>query len=416
MLQAGIATVDITPPVGIRLEAYSRPSPSTGVLDRLSAVGLALSSGGVRTLLLNVDNVGMLPADTRRVRELIAADLGLAAEQIMVCFTHTHSGPSTDDAVYLQTLAAQLREAASQAMAALRPARAGWGLTQGRIGMNRREKVGGRAVMGSDPAGPVDDRIGLLKVEDAETGRLMGLLVTCTAHGNVLKSDNLLISGDFPAWTRRRLSTALGCPVLVRIGAAGNVNALYRGTVADLELMAEATAGPVLAALPLVETFAEAEVWAGAETLPMPLVDLPLLPEAQALADAVAHHWGVDTEPWLSEVRALLAAGRHSLTLDLEVQLLRVGRGVLAGIPMEPFAETALAIAERLDNPLAFFGGYTNGWAGYLPTAEEFAYGGYEVDWNPVYMGRVAGLLMPAQPHVPELVADVVVRLSRASA
>ena len=39
---------------------------------------------------------------------------------------------------------------------------------------------------------------------------------------------------------------------------------------------------------------------------------------------------------------------------------------------------------ESLQNELAFFGGYTNGYIGYLPTKEEFAYGGYEVELSPV--------------------------------
>ena len=44
---------------------------------------------------------------------------------------------------------------------------------------------------------------------------------------------------------------------------------------------------------------------------------------------------------------------------------------------------------EILQNELAFFGGYTNGYIGYLPTKEEFAYGGYEVELSPVVYGRL---------------------------
>ena len=54
---------------------------------------------------------------------------------------------------------------------------------------------------------------------------------------------------------------------------------------------------------------------------------------------------------------------------------------------MEPFSETALEMKEILQNELAFFGGYTNGYIGYLPTKEEFLYGGYEVELSPVVYG-----------------------------
>ena len=60
---------------------------------------------------------------------------------------------------------------------------------------------------------------------------------------------------------------------------------------------------------------------------------------------------------------------------------------------------------ENLQNELAFFGGYTNGYIGYLPTKEEFLYGGYEVELSPVVYGPVTNLLIP-----PENTAELVVK------
>lgn len=58
---------------------------------------------------------------------------------------------------------------------------------------------------------------------------------------------------------------------------------------------------------------------------------------------------------------------------------------------------------ENLQNELAFFGGYTNGYIGYLPTKEEFLYGGYEVELSPVVYGSVTNLLIPPEENTAEL-------------
>ena len=54
---------------------------------------------------------------------------------------------------------------------------------------------------------------------------------------------------------------------------------------------------------------------------------------------------------------------------------------------------------ENLQNELAFFGGYTNGYIGYLPTKEKFLYGGYEVELSPVVYGSVTNLLIPPEEN-----------------
>ena len=66
---------------------------------------------------------------------------------------------------------------------------------------------------------------------------------------------------------------------------------------------------------------------------------------------------------------------------------------------------------ECLQNELAFFGGYTNGYIGYLPTKEEFAYGGYEVELSPVVYGPVTNLLMPLEENTAELIVKKVTGL-----
>ena len=414
----GFAVVDITPPVGVELCGYHRASASDGVLARLYATAVAFETAEARAMLISVDNVGMVVTDADSVRDRIAEALGMRRSEIMLRFTHTHSGPwvggeQDPHRMNLYALEAHLAHAAREAWEGLRPCRVGWGVAHAQIGENRRERgPDGKVRMGRHPEGPTDNRIGVLKVEDAASGELMGLLVICTAHANVLKGDSTVISGDYPGWAQEMLHRALGCPVAILNGACGNVNARWRGTVRDLERMAQAVSGAVLGTLPLIDPVALSELRTGTLTLEMGLMPLPQPEEARKLADVVAREWEVDTSPWLDVVQRMYVDGKRDLTMDLGVQMLRLQGGVVAGIPMEPFVESALEVRRRLGNEAAFFGGYTNGLIGYLPTEEEFPLGGYEVAWMPVVYGiDCGGYLMPARPETLGRVVDAVARL-----
>jgi len=62
----------------------------------------------------------------------------------------------------------------------------------------------------------------------------------------------------------------------------------------------------------------------------------------------------------------------------LPVRFLRINDMLAWAAPVELFCEIAIAVRNQSPFPQTFFFGYTNGWLGYLPTAQGFAEGGYE--------------------------------------
>jgi len=62
------------------------------------------------------------------------------------------------------------------------------------------------------------------------------------------------------------------------------------------------------------------------------------------------------------------------------VTCLRWGDVTVVAMPGEPFAAQAGAVRNLLGDPGAIVIGYTNGCPGYIPTADEYPLGGYEVD------------------------------------
>ncbi|EEL36039.1 neutral/alkaline non-lysosomal ceramidase N-terminal domain-containing protein [Bacillus toyonensis] len=420
MSKVGVCKVDITPPVGIDFVGYHRETGINNIEERIYGTVFVFEKDEMKTVFISIDNIGMLVEDTNFIREQVASRLHVPFERITVVYTHTHSGPETvgDDPLvqsYKTLLVNNVVHGAVTANNNLKLCEVGWSVTTGNIGVNRRERTpDGRAKMGTNIDGVVDKRIGMLAIKDAETKELSGILVFCTAHPNVLKGNSDELSADYPGITREILEKIVNCPVIIVQGAAGNVNAKYRGSREALKQMAYTLSGHVLTMLPTVTYSPIVNVRTVSSTMQMKLKDIPEIDEIQKMAQLAEKQWGVNADEWLAIVLEKYEQGMRRLSIDLEVQLFQVNDGIFSGIPMEPFSETALEMKEILQNELAFFGGYKNGYIGYLPTKEEFAYGGYEVELSPVVYGPVTNLLMPPEENTEELVVKRVMKLYNA--
>ncbi|MGH1042395.1 neutral/alkaline non-lysosomal ceramidase N-terminal domain-containing protein [Bacillus wiedmannii] len=420
MSKIGVCKVDITPPVGIDFVGYHRETGINNIEECMYGTVFVFEKDETKTVFISIDNIGMLVEDTNMIREQIARELHIPFERITVVYTHTHSGPETvgDHPLvksYKTILVNNVVHGAVTANNNLSPCEIGWSVTTGDIGVNRRERTSdGRAKMGTNIDGVVDKRIGMLAIRNAETKELSGIIVFCTAHPNVLKGDSDVLSADYPGMTREILEKIVNCPVIIVQGAAGNVNAKYRGSREALIQMAYMLSGHVLTMLPAVSYSPIVKLRTISSTMQMKLKDIPEIDEIRRMARFAEKQWGVNTDEWLTIVLEKYKQGIRQLSIDLEVQLFQINDGMFSGIPMEPFSETALEVKDRLQNELAFFGGYMNGYVGYLPSEEEYVYGGYEVELNTVVYGTVTNLLMPPGENTAELVVKRVMELYNA--
>src|SRR5690606_13667459 len=121
----------------------------------------------------------------------------------------------------------KLLDAIEQGLNQLQPARlgAGWGYSQ--ANMNRRAReIDGRTSLGMNPDGPVDRRIGLLRIEK-EDKTPIALIANYAMHGTVMSGANLHISGDGPGIVAEYVEEQIGAPMLYINGAAGNIAPIY---------------------------------------------------------------------------------------------------------------------------------------------------------------------------------------------
>lgn len=290
MSKVGVCKVDITPPLGIDFIGYHRDTGINNIEERIYGTIFVFEKDEMKTVFISIDNIGMLVEDTNFIREQVASRLHVPFERITVVYTHTHSGPETvgDDPLvqsYKTLLVNNVVDGAVTANNNLKLCEVGWGVTTGDIGVNRRERTSdGKAKMGTNIEGVVDKRIGMLAIRDVETKELSGVVIFCTAHPNVVKGDSDVLSADYPGMTRELLEKIVNCPVIIVQGAAGNVNAKYRGSREALNQMAYMLSGHVLTMLPTVTYSPIVNVRTVSSTMQMKLKDIPEIDEIQKTA------------------------------------------------------------------------------------------------------------------------------------
>jgi len=212
-LMAGTAKVEITPPPDVAMSGYARRPYAKGIHDPLFARVLVLADGRTSLALVACDLVWLY--SDRIVREA-REQWGL--DYVVLCGTHTHSGPSAKADDWLVEAETKIVSAIGEAKRNLFAARIGAGARpyQGAyFGYNRRF-VGedGRVTMkwtnpGRVPNGPTDPTVRVFRVED-DAGKTRALAVHYAAHAVVLGGGNPLISGDFPGAMSAYVERELG--------------------------------------------------------------------------------------------------------------------------------------------------------------------------------------------------------------
>ena len=395
-LHFGTAATDITPPVGIAMGGYwARRSGATHIRDRLMAKALVCGCGVTRVALVVVDLVGLDADVVRAIRKRIARTTGIESEAIMVCASHTHSGPLTFpfrgmgriDGRYLAQVADAVVEVVIAADADRRPGRLYYARPEVQIGINRREPHPQGVRIGQNPAGPVVPYAHVLRFVAAD-GR-GATLFNHACHPVVLGPDNLQISGDFASAAMRHIEEQTGDKALFVNGACGDVNPrITNGSFADVEALGQALGQAVLEGCAVAAPLGASAInWAHER------LDLPLRPPPSRWRAEIEHlkgHLRVRLTrgsevskaqlAWAIAMRKWVQAGAARARVQpFAMQALALGELVLLGLEGEIFARYQLDL-EAAHGP-AVLCGLANGCIGYVPTADEYGRGGYEIDF-----------------------------------
>jgi neutral ceramidase len=412
-IRAGTATVDITPPIGYRMEGYFSERPSTGTHDPLQAKAIVLGQGDRQAALVVCDLCALDAAVTGAARTRAQQKTGIPASHILTAATHTHTGPLYFGALrehfhkkatanggndpfekvdYPALLVEKLVQVIADAQAAARPARLDSGTTaQQGLSFNRRFHMkdgsvrcnpGSRNPEIVRSAGPIDPQVGVVLVRDAADSRPLASLTVFALHLDTV--GGTLYSADYPYYLEQALRQSLGNRLVSVFanGTCGDINhfdVTGRQTL-KTQYIGETLAATVKAALPGLKQVTQPRLAVRSEVVQLPL--RTYTPDEVALAEKAMEKMGTGEKPFMDLVKAYEIMGfkaRKPGKLPALVQAIRLDDDTaLVGLPGEVFVELGLAVKKASPFVNTMVVELSQDCPDYVPTRKAFAEGSYE--------------------------------------
>jgi hypothetical protein len=396
---------DATPPVGHSL-CGGWIKPAAAVDDPLEAIGLVLLGAGKPIVLCAVDWTGICNSAHVAWRTALAEAAGTSPERVAVQCVHQHNAPFVCfDAEKLVAAAGDLphivdldfhRRVLEQARKAIADAvRKAEPLTHIAHGQGRVERVASnRRMLGDDgkvkhwrgsasrdplhkelPEGLIDPWLKTVAFYSGE--RKLAACHYYATHPMSFYGDGR-VSSDFVGLARkRRQKDEPDCTHIYFTGAAGNVAAgKYNdgSPQARVELTDRVYAGIVGSEAKLVREPIASFAWRTHDVLP---------PPNEAFAPAAL------AEQIAARDRAVVARNRPAYTLayrqrfeaktPIVLSALHVNDIRLLHLPAESFIEYQLAAQKTSPEQFVATAAYGDGGPWYIPTADAYPQGGYEV-------------------------------------
>ena len=421
MLRAGAVAVDITPlEFPLNMPGGFSENPATKAHDPLHARALVLDNGAMTVAIVVVDNLGVAPEVLEESKRMAASATGMSPERMLICSPHTHSGPSSNTkdgpapaVAYRKRLVDGIAHSLTQAHAALEPAAVAaashplpdevfnrrWFLKAGKMPLNpfgRLDLVKMNPGTSPDvldrPAGPTDPELAILSVQDSKR-RPLALVANYALHyvGGAPRGQ---ISADyFGEFARLMPSRLKGNEALVAMmanGASGDINNIPftvtrppREPFEQIRIVAQKAADTAWLAHRKIERHRSDASLGMIERK----VELKYRrPTSDQVAEArkvlaITDPNQIAQLPRLAQNYArnvVRAAERKEDTLEVILQVIRIGDLAVCGIPFETFVEMGLDLKARSPFPQTMVIGLANGRHGYLPTLAQHRLGGYE--------------------------------------
>ena len=197
-LQAGAATSNITPWLGVAMPGSFRPRYGEDVHDELLAKALVIDNGAVRIAMVTCDLIAIPEAIANAVKARIKERCGISPECVMVNATHTHSGAGVsnllgvgEDEGYTTWLPLKVADAVELAVKRMQPARAGFAsVMEDRISFYRRWLMKDGTVRMNPgfnnpdrvrPMGEIDPELAMMYVEGVD-GTPISVVASFSLH------------------------------------------------------------------------------------------------------------------------------------------------------------------------------------------------------------------------------------------
>ncbi|MBM4041284.1 MAG: hypothetical protein FJ290_22505 [Planctomycetes bacterium] len=396
--KVGRAQEAITPQLGVSLAGYFHDRRAEYVRDDLHAKAMVIESGGTRLALASLDLISVAAEVADVAKEIIKGETGIPPVHVLICATHTHTGPELREGGVVRTcpqfvglLPRRIADTVKKAADAMVPAtlRAGAASVEG-YSFNRlfRLKDGtevfGRSAQAIAPAGPIDPQLQTLSAVD-EKGNLLALAVNFALHPDVIGGGSAnFISADWPGEIGRNIAAVYGKDVVTLHlqGTCGDINHavhdptnLPRGGPAKAVQLGRALAGAAMLATERAEPMIAIPLASTIEMLSIPYYTR----DARLMAEVAALKKKEKPSPFEKYLIERCESWPHDgKNADVPVQVMRIGDVGLVALPAEIFVRIGLDIKQWSPFRQTFVVELANARAStYVPTTDQAERGAY---------------------------------------
>ncbi len=402
-LYAGVGSVDITPPVGAELSGFAaRVECSKGVYDRLKAKAVVISDVQQKVVIITSDIIGYTPQFVNQIRSIIAKHTDILANNIMVTASHTHSGPETGvlkylakvDKKYINELKEKLVRLVVKANKKLIPVIVLSGKGESDISFNRTDKI----------TGIVDKELKVIVLRNKLKKTNLAVITNFSCHPVILDAKNYYISADYPGVMQRVVESKLKGTTMFINGTCGDINPLL-GHKWRKEMIETGRqfAKDVLYSIKTIKPNKQNKLQIKSKTIKIPfqppepmdkLEELKTKYFAEMIATkkdktkTLAQKKGAATMyHWISDKTTKISRGAYPKYLELEIQVLQLGKIIIVALPGEVFTEIGMKLKTSWRNYEVLIAGYGNGDIGYIPTKKAYQKWSYATHCAPMYYG-----------------------------
>lgn len=420
-LLAGASKVDVTPPLGTRINGEFITYFAKKIHSRLYARALFLDNNKTTILFIVVDTCAMEKDFLNLIKVEIESKTGVEVNNICIASTHTHSGGSVTDLLlggvdlpYRNKLSSLIVQSAIIAKASVKRAKLGFGKVKvpqhvlcrryymtdgyesrnpitGKLDVIKTNPFGDEEYI-KDSAAEVDDEVGYLAVKTLDN-RWISVLANYSLH-YVGDFENGIISSDYFGFFADHLTELLSedesfVPMMSN-GTSGDIN-IWNFKNADQypkkpfqksKLIGQDIAKEVKKSLGNV-------VWDDKPYLASKTQNVELylrkpssleLKSSRSMIASYNFERVVLNEDSMKHIYAREQILLNELPQRSThfLQSFKIGNGIIGTAGAELFAETGIAIKKSLPNTCYFTICLANDYVGYIPPKHELEKGGYE--------------------------------------
>jgi len=411
-MRIGIHTLEITPPFPMPMGGFgSRLDHADGTHDPLLLTAIYMEEKGSEAWLVAADLIQFPDGSAFETGiHTVAHRLGVEPHALFLNASHTHGSPQMNDEIgiaspaeliflspqnrtliknYHTFLWEKLAMACEKAKQEAKEGRFVYGEGTTTFPMNRRAKIGNQIENAPNPTGPMDDRLRLLGIEDAD-GKLRALGLILAAHPTSVGARHQFSADYVGAWRRAfQCATHHAITPFFLQGCGGDARPAFTQSgdrwrqVAFEEL-------PVMGEHLLRET--------------MEILNRGCTPFVAPKIQSAVTHVHLACQELFSQpdsCRELLQSDKpqqqefareclrrfdkgeklpHHVSLTLSY--LQIDKKLsLLGMSCEPLCAMGRHIEKAIPHANLIVLGYTNGCFGYLPDTQELLRGGYESEF-----------------------------------